>query len=206
MRSYARLVGTQAKLTKLVADVQEEGGTRISTNTVASYLKSLEKIFVLEEAENWSPSLRARATLRVGRTHYFTDPSFAVAAFGAGPQELINDLPSMGFLFENLAVRDLRVYADTLDGKVHHYLNNNGLEIDAIIRLHNGHYGLVEIKLGGDDRSIDEAAALLTKFASMVNTERSPAPSFLMVLTGLGRIAYRRDDGVFVVPIATLKN
>lgn len=206
MRSYARFVGTQAKLTKIVADIQEEGGMRISTNTAASYIAALKKIFVVEEAENWSPSLRARATLRTGKTHYFTDPSLAVAAFGADPAELIRDLPTMGLLFENLAVRDLRIYADALDGKVYHYLNNNGLEIDAILRLRNGRYALIEIKLEGDSQSIDEAAALLTKFASMVNTNRSPEPAFLMVLTGLGRVAYRRPDGVYVVPIATLKN
>ncbi len=130
----------------------------------------------------------------------------AVAAFGVGPAELIRDLPTMGFLFENLVVRDLRIYADALDGKVYHYLNNNGLEIDAILRLRNGRYALIEIKLGGDSQSIDEAAALLTKFASMVNTKRSSEPAFLMVLTGLGRVAYRRPDGIYVVPIATLKN
>lgn len=135
----------------------------------------------------------------------FADPSIAVAAFGAGPQELIDDLPTMGYLFENMAVRDLRIYTDALDGKVYHYLDRNGREVDAIIRLRNGRYGLVEIKLGGDLQSVDEGAANLIKFASLVNTDRSPAPSFMMVLTGLGQFAYRREDGVCVVPLGTLK-
>ncbi len=205
LRSYARLVGTQAKMTKIVEDIRANEITGISVDTVASYLEALRMIFVIEEAENWSPSLRTKALLRAAKTRYFTDPSIAAAAFGAGPQELIDDLPTMGYLFENMAVRDLRIYADALDGKVYHYLDRNGREVDTIIRLRNGRYGLVEIKLGGDLRSVDEGAANLIKFASLVNTDRSPAPSFMMVLTGLGQFAYRREDGVCVVPLGTLK-
>ena len=205
LRSYARLVGTQAKMTKIVEDIRANEITGISVDTVASYLEALRMIFVIEEAENWSPSLRSKALLRAAKTRYFTDPSIAAAALGAGPQELIDDLPTMGYLFENMAVRDLRIYADSLDGKVYHYLDRNGREVDAIIRLRNGRYGLVKIKLGGDLQSVDEGAANLIKFASLVNTDRSPAPSFMMVLTGLGQFAYRREDGVCVVPLGTLK-
>ena len=205
LRSYARLVGTQSKMTQIVEDVRANEITGISVDTVASYLEVLRMIFVIEEAENWTPSLRSKALLRAAKTRYFTDPSIAAAAFGAGPQELIDDLPTMGYLFENMAMRDLRVYADALDGKVYHYLDRNGREVDAIIRLRNGRYGLVEIKLGGDLQSVDEGAANLVKFASLVNTDRSPAPSFMMVLTGLGQFAYRREDGVCVVPLGTLK-
>ena len=205
LRSYARLVGTQSKMTQIVEDVRANEITGISVDTVASYLEVLRMIFVIEEAENWTPSLRSKALLRAAKTRYFTDPSIAAAAFGAGPQELIDDLPTMSYLFENMAMRDLRVYADALDGKVYHYLDRNGREVDAIIRLRNGRYGLVEIKLGGDLQSVDEGAANLVKFASLVNTDRSPAPSFMMVLTGLGQFAYRREDGVCVVPLGTLK-
>ena len=205
LRSYARLVGTQSKMTQIVEDIRANEITGISVDTVASYLEALRVIFVIEEAENWSPSLRSKALLRAAKTRYFTDPSIAVAAFGVGPQELIDDLPTMGLLFENMAIRDLRIYADALDGKVYHYLDRNGREIDAIIRLRNGRYGLVEIKLGGDLQSVDEGAANLLQFASLVNTDRSPAPSFMMVLTGLGQFAYRREDGVCVVPLGTLK-
>ncbi len=203
MRSYARLVGTQAKLTKFVADMQTDEAARISTATVASYLGALEKIFVIEESENWAPRLRSRSVMRTSRTRYFTDPSIAVAALGCGPGELSRDLSTMGLLFENMVVRDLRVYAASIDGEVHHFLDRNGTEVDAIVRLHNGAYGIVEIKLG--DYQADEAAASLQKFASMVDTQHAPAPAFMMVIVGVGRFAYRRkEDGVFVVPISTL--
>ncbi len=205
MRAYARVVGSQAKLSTIAQDISVNEAIPLSLVSLSEYLEALRMIFVIEEAENWSPSLRSKVFLRAAKTRYFTDPSIAVAAFGAGPQELIDDLPTMGYLFENMAVRDLRIYADALDGKVYHYLDRNGREVDAIIRLRNGRYGLVEIKLGGDLQSVDEGAANLIKFASLVNTDRSPAPSFMMVLTGLGQFAYRREDGVCVVPLGALK-
>ena len=203
LRSYARMVGTQAKLSAIAADMRETEAATLSVDSIDSYLTALENIFVIEEAENWSPRLRARTAVRSSRTRYFTDPSIAVAAFDAGPRELIHDLSTMGLLFENMAIRDLRVYASALHGDVHHFLDKNGLEIDAIIRLRNGKYGLVEMKLGA--HMADEAAKTLLRFAEKIDTKHAPAPSFLMVLIGVGTYAYRRDDGVLVVPLSTLR-
>ncbi len=205
LRSYARLTGTQAKLPSFVADMQANRATPLAADTISSYIDALEKIFVIEDAENWSPRLRTRSAVRTTRTHYFTDPSIAVAALGVGPGDLVNDLSSMGLLFENLALRDLRVYTGALGGDVHHFLDRNGTEVDALVRLRNGHYGIIEIKLGV--HQADEAAASLLKFAKMVDTNHSPAPSFMMVLVGVGKYAYRRpEDGVIVAPLCTLKN
>lgn len=203
LRSYARLTGTQAKLPAFAADMQINRATPFSVDTISSYLNALEKIFVIEEAENWAPRLRSRSAVRTSRTHYFTDPSIAVASLGAGPGDLVNDFSTMGLLFENMVLRDLRVYAGALGGEIHHFLDRNGTEVDAIVRLRNGHYGIVEVKLGA--HQVDEAAASLCKFAEMIDTRHSPAPSFMMVLIGVGRYAYRRtEDGVIVAPLSTL--
>ncbi len=202
MRSYARLVGTQANHQKIVADMKSLGDASLSPNSVFSYVSALEKMFVVEEAANWSPRLRMRAAIRTSATRYFTDPSIAVAALGASPQDIMDDLPTMGLLFENLVIRDLRVYASKLGGEVFHFLNKNGLEVDAVIRLRNGAYGLAEVKLGGG--GVEQGAKTLKKFAESVDTSVSRAPAFLMVIIGVGTYAYRREDGVLVVPISTL--
>ncbi len=202
MRAYARAVGTQAKLTTLATDASGGDARSMASSTVSEYLEALRQIFVIEEADNWAPRIRSRVALRTSATRYFTDPSIAVAALEAGPGELVNDLPTMGLLFENLVVRDLRVYASKLRGEVMHFLNKNGLEVDAIVRLPNGKYGLVEVKLSYG--AVEQAAEVLKKFASMVDTRYAPAPSFLMVIIGVGSHAARRKDGVLVVPISTL--
>lgn len=124
---------------------------------------------------------------------------------GLGPKDLINDLNTMGLFFETLCVRDLRVFAEVLDGEVYHYRDKNGLECDAVIHLRNGKYGLVEIKLGGD-KLINEGAENLLNLAGKINTEKMNDPSFMMVLTGTGDFAYRRKDGVYVVPIGCLRD
>lgn len=152
----------------------------------------------------WNPALRSKTAIRTSDTHYFVDPSIAVAAMRIGPNDLLNDLETFGLLFETLAVRDLRIYTDALDGNVYHYRDKNNLECDAVIHLENGKYGLVEIKLGGDNL-IDNGADSLKKLANKIDTTKMPTPSFLMVLIGVGRYAYRRDDGVYVVPIGSLK-
>ena len=154
--------------------------------------------------EAWNPNLRSKAAIRTSDTRYFVDPSIATAALGVGPTDLINDLNTMGLIFETMAVRDLRVYADALDGEVFHYRDSNGLECDAVIHLRNGQYGLVEIKLGGE-ALIKEGAATLNKFASSIDTDKMKAPAFKMILTAVGNLAYRRDDGIYVVPIGSLK-
>ena len=151
----------------------------------------------------WNPNLRSKSAIRTSDNRYFTDPSIAVAALGAGPSDLVNDLETLGLLFETLAIRDLRVYADALDGQVYHYRDKRGVECDAVVHLRNGSYGLIEIKLGGD-RLIDEGAKTLTKFSMDIDTTKMKSPAFLMVLTGVGDFPYKRDDGVWVVPIGCL--
>ncbi len=205
MRSYARNQGTQTSIAKLKADMMANDTDTLDENTVASYINALKKIFVVEDMLAWNPNLRSKAAVRSADTRYFSDPSIAVAALGLGPQDLINDLNTFGFLFETLCIHDLRVYADVLDGTVYHYRDSNGLECDAVVHLRNGSYGLVEIKLGGDNL-IEQGAASLKLLSKNIDTTRMKAPSFLMVLTGLDGFAYQREDGVYVVPIGCLKN
>ncbi len=203
MRSYARNQGAQVPNTAFAQDVASNDEIPISEETVASYISALRKIFVVEDMPAWNPNLRSKTAIRSSDTRYFVDPSIAAAALGIGPNDLINDLNTFGFLFETLCVRDLRIFADALNGAVYHYRDKDGQECDAVIHLRNGKYGLVEIKLGGD-RLIDEGAKSLRAMAAKIDIEKMNAPSFLMVLTGIGDYAYRRHDGVYVVPIGSL--
>ena len=203
LRSYARHQASQATNGTIAADLKANEGDSLNDNTIASYLKALRKIFVIEDMEAWNPNLRSKAAIRTTDTRYFVDPSIATAALGLGPSDLMKDLKTMGLFFETLAVRDLRVYADAIDGTVFHYRDSNGLECDSVLHLRNGHYGLIEIKLGGETL-INEGASNLISLASKIDTDKMFAPSFLMVLVGTGRYAYRREDGVLVVPIGSL--
>ncbi|MDY3047060.1 MAG: DUF4143 domain-containing protein [Candidatus Enterosoma sp.] len=205
MRSYARNQGSQVPNTVLVQDVKSNDETSINEETVATYLKALRKIFVIEDMPAWNPNLRSKTAIRSSDTRYYIDPSIAVAALGLGPDDLVNDLHTFGFLFETLCIRDLRIYADSLGGEVYHYRDKDGQECDAVIHLRNGKYGLIEIKLGGDTL-IEEGARNLKAMEAKIDTDKMNTPSFLMVLTGVGNYAYRRKDGVFVVPIGSLKN
>ncbi len=205
MRSYARNQGGQVPNTVLAQDIAANDETPINEETVASYVNALRKIFVVEDMPAWNPNLRSKTTIRSSDTRYYVDPSIAAAALGIGPNDLINDLKTFGFLFETLCIRDIRVFADALNGAVYHYRDKEGQECDAVVHLRNGKYGLIEIKLGGD-RLIEEGAKSLKSMESKLDTEKMNAPSFLMVLTGTGDYAYRRHDGVFVVPIGCLKN
>ncbi|OKL48048.1 ATP-binding protein [Boudabousia marimammalium] len=204
MRSYARHIGTSASLQRIIDDTSPNESQQMSAPTVNSYVGALKQIFVLEDVPAWNPNLRSKAAIRTVDTRYFVDPSIAAAALGAGPKDLIQDLETMGFLFENLCIRDLRVYAEHLDGQVFHYRDKYGLECDAVIHLRNGQYGLIEIKLGGE-QSIEAGAKTLNKLASKIDTTKMPAPSFKMVLIAVGDYAYTREDGVCVVPVASLK-
>ena len=203
MRSYARNQGTQTPNTVLAEDIKYNYGTSIGEETVASYVSALTKIFVVEDVPAWNPNLRSKTAIRTTDTRYYVDPSIAAAALGAGPNDLIQDLNSFGFILETLCIRDLRVYADALNGNVYHYRDKDGLECDAVIHLRNGSYGLVEIKLGGD-KLINEGAETLKQLYTKIDTTKMKSPSFMMVLTGVGDYAYRRQDGVYVVPISTL--
>ncbi len=159
---------------------------------------------MIEDTEAWNPNLRSKAAIRTTDTRYFTDPSMATAALGIGPTDLMKDLNTLGLFFETMAVRDLRVYAEANDGQVFHYRDSNNLECDAVIHLRNGHYGLVEIKLGGESL-INEGAKNLLLLEKKINTDKMYAPSFKMVLTAVGQFAYQRKDGIYVVPLSCLK-
>ncbi len=205
MRSYARNQGSQVSNTVIASDISFNDGEKVDSETVASYIDALRKIFVVEDMLAWNPNLRSKTAIRSSDTRYYIDPSIAAASLGIGPNDLINDLNTFGFLFETLCIRDLRVFADALDGEVYHYRDKAGQECDAVIHLRNGKYGLIEIKLGGD-KLIEEGAKSLKSMVKKIDTDKMNSPSFLMVLTGIGNYAYKRQDGVYVVPIGSLKN
>jgi predicted AAA+ superfamily ATPase len=203
MRSYARLQGTQASVRQIVEDMNGGDKEVMEDQTVRSYLNVLQSLFVIEDMPAWNPNLKSRTAIRTADTHYFVDPSIATSAMGVGPGDLINDLKAFGLLFETLCVRDLRVYSQPLRGEVYHYRDKDGLECDAVVHLPNGSYGLIEIKLGGE-KAIEEGATNLQRLASKIDRDCMKAPSFMMVLTAVGAFAYRRKDGVLVVPVTTL--
>ena len=205
MRSLARHQGTQAPNTTICEDIKASDDMDMSKDTVVSYSNALKNIFVIEDSPAWSPNLRSKTAIRTSDTRYFVDPSIASAALGVGPGDLLNDLETCGLLFETLCIRDLRVYTEALNGSVYHFRTKEGLECDAVLHLRNGSYGLVEIKLGGD-KLIEEGAQTLKTIANKIDTKKMKEPSFLMVLTGTSPYAYRREDGVYIVPVTTLKN
>lgn len=204
MRSYARNIGSQANNETLKNDMINNDSFSLDTDTVLSYVNALKKIFVIEEVSSWNPNLRSKIAIRTSDTRYYTDPSIAVAALGIGPDDLINDLNTFGLVFENLCIRDLRVYAESINGDVYHYRDATDLECDAVIHLRNGSYGLIEIKLGGE-HLIDEGAKNLLQLQDKIDTTKMNNPSFLMILTATGKYAYKREDGIYVVPIGCLK-
>lgn len=205
LHSYARNQGSQISDAGLLSDIKSNEEDAFSIKTLTSYLGALEKIFVIEEMPAWNPNLRSKTAIRTANTRYFSDPSIAAAALGIGPKDLLNDLITLGFLFETLAVRDLRIYTDSLGGNVYHYRDKNDLECDAVIHLRNGKYGLIEIKLGGE-RLIAEGTKNLKRLAAKIDTTKMNPPSFLAVVTGVGKYAYKNQEGVYIVPIGCLKD
>lgn len=206
LRACARSIGSQAPLAQLEKDIEaNEGGSNVKLFSISTYTKALKEIFVLDDMPAWNPNLRSKTAIRTTSTRYFADPSVAAAALRIGPQDLINDLKSFGFFFENLCVRDLRAYADALQADVFHYRDKNNLECDAVLHRRDGSFGLIEIKLGGKD-NIEYGATTLKTLAAKLEQGAVQKPAFLMVLIGAGQYAYRRDDGVFVVPIGCLRH
>lgn len=205
MKSYARHQGTQTPYTVLRDDILANDSRSLTEDTVYSYTNALRKIFVIEDMPAWNPNLRSKTAIRTSDTRYFTDPSIATASLGLGPNDLVKDLNTMGLFFETMCVRDLRVYAESLDGEVYHYRDKSGLECDTVIHLRNGSFGLIEIKLGGD-HLIEEGVANLKAFSAKIDTKKMKEPAFMMVLTGTGKYAYRRKDGVYVVPAGCLRD
>ena len=205
MRSYARNQGAQISNATLKADMMANDADSLDEDTVMSYVNALKKIFVIEDMPAWNPNLRSKTAIRTSDTRYYIDPSIGVAALGLGPNDLINDLETFGLLFETMCIRELRVFADALGGAVYHYRDKSGLECDAVIHLRNGNYGLIEIKLGGED-AIEHGATTLKNLANKIDTDKMKTPAFKMVLIAIGDYAYRREDGVYVVPIGCLRD
>ena len=204
MRSYARNISTECSIQTIVNDIKGYDNKIVSDETVRNYIKALEKLYVIEDIKAWSPNLRSKTTIRTSPTRHFIDPSIACRALGAYKEDLINDLKTFGLIFEDMAVRDLKIYADKLYGDVYHYRDKNGLEIDAIIHLDNGKWAAFEIKLHDSDR-IEEGAINLLKFASLIDEQKMKKPEFLMVITAT-EYAYQREDGVWIVPLACLED
>ena len=205
MRSYARNQGAQVSYSTIRSDIASNDVDSMTEDTIFSYADALRKIFVIEDITAWNPNLRSKSAIRSSDTRYFADPSIAVASLGLGPKDLENDLNTMGLFFETLCVRDLRIYSQAIDGEVYHFRDKTGLEVDAVVHLRNGSYGLIEIKLGGD-RLIDEAAGSLKALRDRLDVTKMRSPSFLMVLCAVGKYAFKRSDGVLVVPIGCLKD
>lgn len=204
VRSYARHISTEAAVSTIIADVRQSNERTMDTKTYDDYNEALNDIFIIEDMPAWNPNIRSKTSIRSTPTRHFVDTSIACRALGAGPEDLLNDLESFGLFFEDMAVRDLRIYSDVLGGEVRHYRDNAGLECDAVIHLENGSWGAVEIKLGGDDLIEAGASSLKLLKAKIEEKSNEKSPSFLMVLTAVGG-AYQREDGVFVVPINLLK-
>ena len=205
LRSYARNISQQIPHSTIKKDMLANDSSTLDDDTVADYIKALKKLYVIEDLPAWNPNIRSKAAIRTSDTRHFVDPSIGTAALGLGPKDLINDLRSFGFFFEDMAVRDLRVYAEALDGQLYHYRDSNGLECDSVLHRRNGSYALLEVKLGGEDY-INEGAANMLKLAASIDTDKMPAPTFMAVIIGVGKYAYRREDGVYVIPIGCLKD
>ena len=205
LRSYARNQGTQISQASISADISSNDTEGVSEETVSEYLQALRKLYVIEDMKAWNPNLRSKTAIRTSDTRYFVDPSLAAASLRIGPQDRINKVNTTGFFFEALAVRDLRVYAESLDGDVYHYKDNLDNECDVVIHLRDGRYALLEVKLGGE-RLIDEGVRTLKDVLRRIDTDKMGKPAFMAIITGTERYAYRRDDGIIILPLGALKN
>lgn len=205
LRSYARNISQQVSYGTIRKDMLSNDASTLDEDTVADYIKALKKLFVIEDLAAWNPNIRSKAAIRTSDTRHFVDPSIGTAALGLGPQDLINDLKSFGFFFEDMVVRDLRVYAEALDGELYYYRDSNGLECDTVLHRRNGSYALLEVKLGGE-QNIEEGAMSMISLAKNIDTDKTPSPSFMAVIVGVGQYAYQRKDGVYVIPIGCLRD
>ena len=204
MRSYARAVSSETSLSQMKRDMEANEGTAFDEETIALYVTALERLYVVEELSAWNPNLRSKTAVRTSNTRHYVDPSIACAALGVGPRDLLGDLRTFGLLFESMCVRDLRVFSEKLKGRVYHYRDGRGREVDAVVHLRDGRWAAVEVKLASQE-SIEDAARHLRALADDIDTDKMKPPSFLMVLTAT-EYAYRRDDGVYVVPLGCLRD
>jgi len=204
LRAYARNIASECSIETLIKDIKQNDDKSISDETIISYIKALKEIFVIEDIPAWNPNLRSKVAVRTSPTRHLIDPSIGCKALGIGPLDLINDLRTFGLMFESLVVRDLKVFANKLGGSVNHYRDKNGLEADAVIHLENGKWAAFEVKLRDSD-NIEEGAKHLIKLAESIDDSKMEKPSFLMVITAT-EYAYKREDGVWIVPLAALKD
>lgn len=202
LRSLARNIATMAKLTIIHQDTMADDHT-VSDKTISEYIHALKRIFVIDDVPAWSPSLRSKTTIRTSSKRFFVDPSIASGIFRLNPTSILKDFEYFGFLFESLVIRDLKIYSEAIDGQIFHYHDKSHLEIDAIIQLNNGQWAAVEVKLGS--KEIEKAAEHLLALKNKVDITNMNEPTFMMIITG-GQYAYRRDDGIYVVPIGVLKD
>ena len=203
VRSYARHISTEAAVATIIADIRQSNERTMDTKTFDDYMEALQDLYIIEDMKAWNPNIRSKTSIRSTPTRHFVDTSIACRALGVMSDDLLNDLETFGLFFEDMAVRDLRVYAESLHGEVLHYRDNAGLECDAVIHLEDGRWGAVEIKLGGD--LVEQGADSLKRLKAKIEEKSDEkSPSFLMVLTAVGG-SYQREDGVFVVPINMLK-
>ena len=204
LRSYARNISSEAAVSTIISDIRQSNERTMDTKTYDDYMEALKDLYIIEDMEAWNPNIRSKTSIRSTPTRHFVDTSIACRSLGVSPDDLMNDLESFGLFFEDYAVRDLRVYADSMGGVVKHYRDNAGLECDAVVHLEDGRWGGIEIKLGGDDLINDGAESLKKLRDKIVEKSDEKAPSFLLVLTAVGG-AYKREDGVFVAPINLLR-
>lgn len=202
LRSLARNIATPANYPTILADM-EATDTGISDKTVSTYMNALRRIFVVEDLPAWAPSLRSKTAIRTSAKRHFVDPSIATGVLRTNPEGILQDFKYFGFLFEALCTRDVRVYAQANDGDVFHYRDKSGLEADLIVRLRDGRWAALEVKLG--NKQIEEAAENLLAIKTKIDKEKMGEPSFLMIITG-GQLAYRRKDGIWVVPLGCLRD
>ena len=199
LRVFSRHISTQATYTTMLDDLKSNNET-MNINTVKNYIDALEKLYVIEDLPAWSPKLRSKTAIRTSPTRHFIDPAIAARMLDAYPEDLLRDLNTFGLLFESLVIRDLRIYSQLLNGKVYHYRDKTNLEVDAVIHLDNGEWAAIEVKLGSNQ--IDIAAENLLKFSEKVDLKKGP--SFLAIVTST-KYAYKREDGVLVIPIGCLR-
>lgn len=205
IRSYARNISTEASLRSIINDVKQSNERTMDEKTFNEYLEALKDLYIIEDMEAWNPNIRSKTSIVSTPTRHFVDTSIACQSLSISPNDLLNDIKSFGLFFEDFAVRDLRVYASVLDGDIRHYRDNAGLECDAIIHLNNGKWGAIEIKLGGNELIDYGAKRLNTLKNKLFEKSNTQAPSFMMILTAYGP-CYKRNDGIYVVPINMLRD
>lgn len=205
LRSYARNISTEASKQSIIEDVRQTNERSMDTKTFDGYFEALQDLYIISDIEAWNPNIRSKTSIRSTPTRHFVDTSIACRALNIFPDDLMNDLESFGLFFEDLAVRDLSIYAQAHGGEVRHYRDRAGLECDAVIHLEDGRWGAVEIKLGGE-KLIEDGARSLNMLKNKLNGKSNePSPSFMMILTARGPL-YQREDNVFVVPINCLRD